>query len=247
VLSFSKEHEVLVEEYYPSDEVTVSGWVENGEYIHLLVTDRLSQENPPHIGVCLAHHYPSVHQPRTNEICSLTKDIIKGFHITKGPIYFQYLIGNEGIKVNEIACRLGGAYEDVFIPWITGVDILDVMVKMSCGMDYSPLSQKNIMEESRGKYISLQMFFYKQGTIGQQSGMDKILSSPGILGGGFLLPNGTEIRNRENSTQRAGYFIASGESISEVNTRTKSAFKMLKSLDINGKSMLSHPPVLLPE
>src|SRR6056297_3095164 len=33
------------------------------------------------------------------------------------------LIGPEGVRVNEVAARISGAYEDEFIPALTGVDI----------------------------------------------------------------------------------------------------------------------------
>ncbi|MBI9102826.1 MAG: glycosyltransferase [Spirochaetales bacterium] len=246
VLSFSREKEVLIEEYYPSNEVTVTGWVKNREYIHLTVTDRITRDNLPNIGVCPAHHYPSRFAHMENEIISLTKKIVSGFKIPEGPIYFQYLIGEDGIKINETACRLGGAYEDEFIPWLTGVDLTDIMIKMSCNMEYSLPSYDIINENRMDRFISLQMFFYNQGVLKSQKGMEKVLVSPGILGGRFLLQPGTRIENRENSTQRAGYFIASGHSRQEVNKLTKKSFDELQAQDDQGKNLLIASPVLLP-
>ncbi len=245
VLSFSREKEVILEEYYPSREITVSGWVEKGNYIPLTITDRVTKDNLPHIGVCLAHNYPSRYIKMEEEINSLTGKIVKNFGIKTGPIYFQYLIGDEGIRVNEVACRLGGAYEDIFIPWITGVDILEVMIRMTCGMDYSPPSFDEIVKHRKNRYTSLQMFFYRPGIIKYQTGMDQILGLPGILGGRFLLEPGTEIKKRENSTQRAGYFIASGNSVKKVNKLTRQAFNKLETVNMEGTALIINGPELL--
>jgi carbamoylphosphate synthase large subunit len=59
VISFSRENEILVEEYYPSDEITVSGWVHKDKAYILTVTDRICYKSFPHIGICTAHNFPS--------------------------------------------------------------------------------------------------------------------------------------------------------------------------------------------
>ena len=236
-----------MEEYYPSEEVTVSGWVENGIYHHLTTTDRVTSENLPSIGICPAHLFPCSFPDHEASLIEYTRKIVEGFGIKKGPIYFQYLIGKEGIRINEAACRLGGAYEDEFIPWITGVDILDIMLKMTCGLPYSFPGYDIIRKYRENKYMALQMFFYTRGILHSQRGIEKITAMKGILGGRFLLSEGTEIKTRENSTQRAGYFIAAGNSIEEVNKLTVKAFGFLKAEDSKGKSLLKQQPILLTE
>ena len=59
-LSFSREDTALVERFYPSDEVTYSGFVLDGRVYPLTLTDRQLIEDPLHIGICSAHRYPSV-------------------------------------------------------------------------------------------------------------------------------------------------------------------------------------------
>ena len=59
VLSYSREDEILIEEYYQSDEITISGWVVNDETHIITVTDRITYDNYPHIGICTSHNFPS--------------------------------------------------------------------------------------------------------------------------------------------------------------------------------------------
>jgi len=58
VLSYSREEEILVEEYYENGEITVSGWVNNDKVHVLTVTDRITYQNLPHIGICTSHEFP---------------------------------------------------------------------------------------------------------------------------------------------------------------------------------------------
>ena len=109
-LSYSREDFVLLEEYYESDEITVNGWLKDGKLTLLSVVDRVTLTSGDHIGICIAHNFPSLHlKDNYNEIEELTQRIVDVFGFIEGPVYFQYLIGNEGIKVNEIAMRIGGA------------------------------------------------------------------------------------------------------------------------------------------
>ena len=238
VEGFSRLSEILVEEYYPSDEITVSGWVEDGRYYRLSVTDRRTVDNGPSIGVCLSHQYPSRFSDRLDEIDSLTRKIIASFGMKRGPVYFQYLVGEKGIIVNETAARLGGAYEDEFIPYITGVDILDLMIRMSCGMEYDRRILGGTLRHAEGRVVSLQMFFCREGMIEGLSGMDEVLALPGVASGKFLLPVGTPIRCRRNSTQRAGYFIVFAESRREADETVRRAYDLLRINDKNGENMI---------
>ena len=122
-LSFSRCPEALAEQFYPSDEVTVSGWVHAGRLTVLTVSDRLLYPDPVHIGICIGHRFPSVHIDRFPEIDALSQEVARAFGLMEGPFYLQLLIGTEGIRVNELACRIGGAFEDVVIPYLTGFDI----------------------------------------------------------------------------------------------------------------------------
>lgn len=238
VLSFSREKEILAEEYYDSTELTISGWVEKGIPSVLMITDRVTVDNGNHLGVCISHRYPSLYHHREEELKELVRQITAMIGLEQGPLYFQILAGEKGFRVNEIACRLGGAYEDEFIPHMTGVPLLDVMIDMTRGEEYFLAGQSDIEKRLEGKYLSLQMFFSKPGVLAHQSGMDKVCSIEGVLNGRFLLKEGTLIESRENSTQRAGYFIVSGSTGEEINSRIEKAYSLLRLEDNSGESML---------
>jgi len=246
-LSFSREDEFLVEEYYESSEITVSAWVQNHEVFILSVTDRITEERGSSIGVCLSHHYPSRFTNEMPAISEMTENISRMIGLKDGPLYFQFLIGDRGLVVNEIACRIGGAYEEIFIPWLTNIPLMELMINLSCQKKMPSLDRQKIDENRKGKIVSLQMLFCHAGKLHNQNGMETLSEYPDILGADFLLKQGTDIRKRENSTQRAGYFIASGNNRKDVNNLCRKCYNVLNMTDPEGRSLLHwNPEVLLP-
>lgn len=94
VLSYSREDNIRVEEYYQSDEITISGWSVDNQFYPLTITDRVTISNGPHIGVCTSHEYPSKYMENyKDEIITISEKIVTSFSITNGPVYIQMLIG----------------------------------------------------------------------------------------------------------------------------------------------------------
>lgn len=239
VLSYSRESEILVEEYYESDEITISGWVDQGDLNLLTITDRITYENDSHIGICSAHIFPSKYLRKYySQIKEISEKIVDSFKIKNGPIYFQMLVGKNGIKVNEIACRIGGAYEGDFMPWLTGVDILRLMINLSLGknINVENLNKYNIMNNS--KWLSVQLFFAKPGKITEITKADELTSINGVVKTGFNLKKGDEINKIENATERAGYFIVRGTSKSDLKEKLENAYDNLKIYNLNGNNLV---------
>ncbi len=241
-LSFSRETSVILEEYYDSDEITLSGWVKDGKLYILSVTDRVTFDNLPSIGICLSHQYPSTYSSSHKDgIIGLTENIIKAFKIENGPIYFQYLIGNDGIYVNEIACRLGGAYEDEFIPHTSGIDITEILIKGSLGETIPDKIFSRIKPSSlffNGQYFSTLLLFSKPGLIKQLSFPDNEEQDDNILSSKFIINSNTKINPVVNSTQRAGYAILKNCNINTINSSIKYFIENTKISDEKGCNLL---------
>lgn len=239
VLSYSRENEILVEEFYESEEITVSGWVRDRTVNILTVTDRQTISNYPHIGICIAHNFPSKYLSTCfHEIKELTEKIVRAFRIKNGPIYFQMLIGSDGIMINEIACRIGGAYEDELIPVITGVDILDMLINHAAGQknNFSALEEYDLKKNTN--HATVQMIFTKPGTIGTMSQIHEIMELPGAIAGRFNYHEGSTIQEIQNATQRVGYMIFQSDSLVKLRLRVAQAFERMKIRDKQGKDMV---------
>lgn len=227
-LAYSREDYALVESYYKNDEITVSGWVHE-DILHIFtVTDRVTFSPEDQIGVCQAHEYPSRHfVGYEKDITKLTQKICQCFSIKEGPIYFQFFIGEQGLKVNEIACRIGGAYEDITIPYVSGVDILDLVIEGALGHPPRGL-EKGQLKKSRPTCFSTELFFCKEGTITDMTPIEAIRDLPFIHEAGYNYAIGDTISSLENASQRAGYAIVIGETEDELAASIDAFYKCLQ-------------------
>ena len=206
-LSFSRETEALLEEYYPSDEITVSGWIQDSRLAILTVTDRILLPDPVHIGICTSHRFPSIHMDQYPEIKRISEKIVSAFQLKNGPLYVQMLIGAEGIMVNEVAARIGGAFEDVIIPRISGFDILGAVTRLSLGReaDTAPLLDFDCSRST--DTASVQLMFADPGRIASVTPLAEILALEHVIDAGYNYRPGDEIGTIENATARFGHCV----------------------------------------
>ncbi|MGV8905613.1 MAG: ATP-grasp domain-containing protein [Acetobacterium sp.] len=239
-LSYSRQEKALVEEYFESDEITVSAWVEAGVTCILTVTDRETFQFEKHIGICFAHDFPSKYMGDYETIKAIIDRITSAFGIKNGPLYVQLLVGKTGILVNEVACRIGGACEDIFIPYLTGIDLVDRVIDFSLGFKpgssvggYDPLDNK--------KHLSVQLFFAKPGEVMHLTAVEQLTELPGVIAAGYNIAKGAILKPIDNATARAGYIVITGATRDVLNNNVDNAFKHLKVINENGENLVIQP------
>lgn len=242
VLAFSRENRLLVEEYYPAAEITVSGWVRQGRLHLLTVTDRINFARGNHLGICSSHLFPSRYlKSNYLAINELSENIVTEFKINNGPIYFQFLLGQAGLKVNEIAVRIGGAYEDIFIPALTGVDILKLNLKLAVGeaISSSELASLNNYQLLNNKsWLSAQLFFSQAGKIVDQTPAAELMNLAGVLKADYNFKPGDQLAEIDNATARAGYFLVKAAGEKELRQRIAAVYDKLEIIDQQGKNLV---------
>ena len=262
-LSFSKEDSCLVEEYIESDEITVSGWVREGQLFPLTIVDRLHYPEDTHIGVCTGHRYPSVHIAQKEEMVRLSERVTAAFALTEGPFYFQILRAGDGsLYANEIACRIGGAFEDITIPRLTGFDILDAAIDLALGCDTGEcavsdggaggaeaqtgarrlepkLSGEMCHDENSPQRCFVPLFFCKPGTISEITPQETILALPGVADCGYNFKAGDTIPVMQNATARFGHAVVFGRK-EEMASRLRKLFDTLQVRSVAGENLLLH-------
>lgn len=236
-LSFSREDMALVEEFYENDEITVSGWIKDRALTILTITDRLLYPDSTHIGVCIGHHFPSIHISRYKEIKTVCDQLIRVFSLENGPFYLQLLVGRQGIFVNELACRIGGAFEDVTIPYLTGFSILDAVIDGALGHPVSFPLTPDFRCDTVKKASFVLLLFCHPGRIAHITDKDKLLSLPYVLDCGFNYAEGSQIPVMENATARFGHAVLVGTKESLARD-IRDFYKQLQVLDENGKNLI---------
>ncbi len=237
-LKWSRRGRLIVEEYHRNQEITVSGWVYRGNTSIWAVTDRVTRDFPPHIGLCLAHRYPSVYAAGYNdEVKNLTLRCVEALGVYNGPIYFQFLISDSGIMVNETAGRLGGAYEDISLPPVCGTDLLGILIAGAVNGRANPDDEEFNVPLSASSF-AVPLMFCHPGKVNSNGNTGQIMNFPGITSFKYLLPPGTLVRNPANSIQRAAYMVVHGESPSDVNRILKRVWPRIRVVNSEGRQSL---------
>ncbi len=240
---FTRDSVVLAEEYYPSDEITVSGWVCSGTVKLLSITDRITLDNLPHIGVCHAHRYPSCHHGSfRKEIAAITQAIADAFSIDSGPIYIQMLIGLQGIRVNEVACRIGGAYEDEAIPRLTGISITDLLITGAMGDTSGADSLIPDDADRFSGFCAVLLLFVKPVSSVRVSPFSSLEKLPGVCSGAYHLTAGTSVGDQENATQRAGYVVIMADSTASLEKRVQTVYDQVGLTGVDGNRLVIRLP-----
>lgn len=206
---YSRKDVLLLEQYYRHDELTVSGWVHQGLLSILTVTDRITKDFLPTIGVCLAHRYPSRFSSEIDEIERICSDLTSAVGVQEGPIYIQLLRGAAGYVVNEAAGRIGGAYEEYLIPAVTGVPVRDLLIAAAAGESPDPRIWFE-RERAAGMRAEVLLFFAAPGTVGSTGSAEELLAVEGVEACAYHVKPGDVLPEVEHASQRAGYVVMAG-------------------------------------
>ncbi|MZQ98024.1 MAG: glycosyltransferase [Acidaminobacter sp.] len=229
VLRYSRDERILVEKFISGDEVTFSGWVRDGKLYPLALTDRVTFAEQERIGICVAHEFPTKHfETHADEVLALSKRIVEAFDIFNGPVYIQYLLG-ETTVVNELACRIGGAYEDIWMPELTGCDWLRWMIEGALGETSNFSALEAYDWKKVGRRLSAQLFFSEPGTVRRLSAQP----TAACLDYGFHYEEGQTIGGIANATQRAGYFVVTSEDEAGLDAAVADMFARM-SIEMEG-------------
>lgn len=119
----------LVEELVDGPEVTVVGFSVDGQFVPLMVTDRVVAA-PPAFGVALAHVFPGHDRGQSPDVA---EKAVTALGITDGPSYTQLRLGPDGPQVIEVAARLGGGHDAELVERVTGVALNDLALDCALG------------------------------------------------------------------------------------------------------------------
>lgn len=124
-MQHSRSDRVIIEEYIEGPEVSVNGYIVEGELIFLTVSDR--ETWPEFVGLIAAHVIPSTvcddrTYQRLHEMMSEAADVLG---IRNGPVYAQVIIRQGTPYIIEITPRLDGCHMWKVIRHAQGVDLMD--------------------------------------------------------------------------------------------------------------------------
>ena len=219
---------LIIEDYLEGLQLSTESVIINGQSFTIGYSDRnyeLLNRYAPHV-IENGSDMPSIISEKTKiDINNTIQECAKIFRIKNGVIKGDIVINENKVKVIEIALRLSGGYFSTnMIPLSTGVNLIDVAIKIALNKTINKLDLKPRFQ----KFISQRYFFPKSGTIKSMSGVTKIKENKSIKFFDIRKNIGDKIMSPTMHPSRIGMVVASGKSRADSINNAEKAINSLK-------------------
>ena len=200
---FSRNGDVVVEEYMSGPEVSVETLTVNGQCHVIQITDKLTT-GAPHF-VEMGHSQPTKHSEETAQrIRQVAIAANKAIGITNGPSHTEIIITAEGPKIVELGARLGGdCITTHLVPLSTGVNMVACCIKIALGEEPDVLPKFC-------KGSAIRYFQQKAGTVTRIEGIADAQNIEGVKQISIVHGVGETVTEIDSSGARMGFVIAQG-------------------------------------
>ncbi len=237
-LQASRSASAIVEPFMDGYEVTANAWAKGSEVRIQMITDRVTYNPLPAIGICFQHVYPSLRAAGLRErVRDALRKVAACYGVRDAPLYVQMIVRGAEVSVVEAACRVGGGHESSLSPIATGVEVLDRLLDLA--LEGRSPEIGNAHDESGARGHALVNFLLpRSGTANELKGME---SNPLIVEGEYYVRPGHECREVVDGQGRIGYFIARGATRAALLERSAAAYRSLTVADAAGRNLLFTP------
>lgn len=217
---YSRNGNVVVEEYMRGPEVSVETLSVDGVCHVIQITDKLTT-GAPHF-VEMGHSQPTRHDPETAEkIRQVVIAANRAVGIQNGPSHTEVIVTAEGPKIVEIGARLGGdCITTHLVPLSTGVDMVENCIRIALGEapDLAPKFHKG---------SAIRYFEQQPGVVTAIKGVEVAQKIAGIQQISIVHGVGETVSEIDSSAARMGFVIAQSEDAERAVALCQTAISMI--------------------
>lgn len=208
---FLKNHPVddgslLVEERIGGSEVTVLGYVENGRYHTLSLSDKIVSQKPPYFAEIM-HRYPSTLSPSAQrKIVAAMRTIVKTSRLKTGPIVAEFIVSSRDEPVLvECAPEVGGEFiADFIIPAACTSNYFETIVRLfSCNETGAP---SEMIKRKADRSVIIRFLLQRNGTVKEIRFPERLTEHPGYLFSNVLKFPGSKTSLTRGNLDRVAVF-----------------------------------------
>ena len=204
-MSNSNKNKVLVESFMDGIEVSVEAFVYKGDITILALSDKI-RTPPPYLLDTMVIFPSNFPKATLNDICDVAVRAIKSVGIDNGPVHIEIMMTDNGPKMVELAAR--GPGFKVFtemIPFVTGVDVVEGVIKLAIGEE----PDLNVIAN---RAAVLKFIEANPGKIEKITGLEKVKTIKGVHDFDFYLSVNDIIKPVTCGDDRIGHIITYADS-----------------------------------
>ena len=198
-----------------------------------VTTSNKIKENKDSFTILQSEYPPKVDysEERVREIAQQIADV---FGLKDTPLLVQMIVGNGEYNVVEFSARMGGGSKYRLIQVLSGVNIMEVYVKMVMG-DKPKVAPAKQYNNAIMSYI-----YCNPGVYESVEGLDE-LKAKGVILDYFIYRSPDSVIEKSNtSSDRAAGFLVVGDSQDEVEKKLAEANSFLRVLNDKGEDLMRH-------
>jgi biotin carboxylase len=221
-LAASRTGAAVLERYVEGDEYTVNGFLFEGDYFPMSVTQRRLHPPPP-LGVCIAHRYPSNLSPSAERaLFQLAHEASRAVGIESGPSYVQVRVEDRPWVI-EVGARLGGGKDAELAKLVAGFDAIRANVLWALG----ELMRDDLATgETTAQCGQVRFVVAPPGRITRLDARPAV-ALEGVHEAGFYWQQGMVLPPLTSGAERLGYLLLTAADEAELDARTEQALNAL--------------------
>jgi biotin carboxylase len=239
-LKHSRSKTVAVEEFIEGPEIAAGAWLEKGKLNLIAVTDRVTYNPPPAIGISLQHILPSkTAADAYQNIADILSRVARAYEITDGPLHAQLIMSQDGPRVMEVGCRFGGANEVDLYKHTLGIDILEKTLDLAFG-DFHPLNF-DFRRDGFQCHGLINLVVAREGVLARHEPLDRYLETGKIVDGGWYKKDGFVQHKIMDAYGRIGWFLVTGNNRNSVLEQAAEVYSQLQVSSVSGENLIFWP------
>jgi biotin carboxylase len=221
--------EAILEQFVDGIEMNGIVVARQGEALPLTLSDRL---RPPGVGfgVGWIHVYPAtVYGMQLEESERVAAHTVHALGLKTGIAFPQLIASPDGqVAVVECAARIPGGQMADLVRHATGVDLVEVQLRMALGDDLpDELVRPKFTQPLAIRFLTASPGPLPTGRVKRIGPLDKVLAFPGVVQADVYLQLGETIRPVRLDGDRRGYVIAVADTNLEALERAEAAARLL--------------------
>jgi phosphoribosylamine-glycine ligase len=231
---YSLSGDVIVEEFNEGSELSIDVYVEgnSAKILSVISLEKIKQNKDSF--TIVQSNYPPICEYDSEEIKRVVQQIVDVFGLKDTPLLIQAIQTTRGLRVVEFSARMGGGSKFRSIKTFSGVDIMNVYVRMVMGEKPSVNPQRLVNN------ASMSFVYCTPGVFSKICGFDELVAQGVIKYYYTYKMPGCEIVKSNTSSDRVAGFMIVGDSLQEVKQKIEYANSRLKVLDENGNDIMNH-------
>lgn len=231
---YSISGDVIIEEFKDGEELSVDIYVENGVAKLLSITSSKKIKENDHSFTILNSYYPATIDYDEGRVLEIAQNIVDAWKLVNTPLLIQMIVKGDDYSVLEFSARMGGGQKYHLIEVLSGVNIMNVYVRMVMG-ETPHVEPRKLWNNAIMTYV-----YCTPGKYARLEGFEELIEKGCIHSYFNYRTPGSEITKSDTSSDRVASFLVVGDSAEEVNNKLKVANQHLKVLDEQERDIMRH-------